>query len=62
MSVDSSVCESVSEFFRCEFFVIFLAILLPIKSPVASAVFGIAAFEAVLNASVASCLSLSKGF
>ena len=38
-------------------FVILFAILLPIKSPVASAFFLIALFEAVLNASVADYLA-----
>ena len=37
--------------------VILLTTLLPIKLPVASAVFSIAFFEAVLNASVADCLA-----
>ena len=44
----------VSKLFCCEFFeisVILSAILLPTKSPVASAVFWIALFEAVSNAS-----------
>ena len=46
---------TVSELFCCEYFETFnilLAILLPIKSTVASAVFGITLFEALLNASV----------
>ena len=42
-----------------EAFVILLAILLPIKSPSASAIFWIALFEAVLGASVADCLAWS---
>ena len=40
-----------------ETFAVQLVILLPIKSPVASAVFWIALFEAVLGASVADCLA-----
>ena len=47
---------TVSELLCCEFFeafVILTAILLPIKSPVASAVFSITLFEEVLSASVA---------
>ena len=52
---------TISELFSCEFFetsVILLAILLPIKSPVASALFFlITLFEAVLNASIADCLA-----
>ena len=43
-------------------FVISLAILLQMKSPVASAVFWITLFEAVLNASVADFLAWSRGF
>ena len=49
----SYVCESVSELIPNEFFVILLVILLPIKSPVVSAVFWIALFEAVLCGYVA---------
>ena len=45
-----------------ETFVNLSAILLPIKSPVASAVFWIALFEAVLSASVADCLAWSRSF
>ena len=37
-------------------------LLLPIKSPVLSAVFGIALFEAVLNSSVGDCLAWSRSF
>ena len=54
---------TVSELFCCEFFdsfVILLANLLSIKSPVAFAGFWIALFEAVLKAVVADCLTLSK--
>ena len=52
--------STVSELF-CgeprEIFVILVAILLPIKSPVASAAFLIALFEAFLSASVADFLA-----
>ena len=51
---------TVSELFWCEVFETFeiiSTILLPIKSPVASAIFGIALFEGVLSASVADCLA-----
>ena len=47
---------NVSKLFCCEFvgsFVILLAISLPIKSPVDSAVFSMTGFEEVLNASLA---------
>ena len=60
----SSSFLTVSELF-CEVleaFVIFYAILLPIKSPVASTVFIIALFEAVLSASVANCSAWSRSF
>ena len=53
----------VSELFHYEFFetfVILLTILYLIKSKVASAVFWIALFEAVLNACVADFLALSR--
>ena len=43
-----------------ETFVILLAILLPIKSPVASAALWIAVFKAVVSASKADCLTWSK--
>ena len=43
-------------------FVILLAILLPIKSPVISAVFWITFFEVVLSAFVADCLTWSRSF
>ena len=49
----------VSELFCCEVFedfIILSAIALPIKSPVASAVFWIALFEAVLSTSAADYL------
>ena len=45
-----------------ETFLILSAILLSIKSPVASAVFWIALFEAVLNASIADGLAWSGSF
>ena len=65
--------SAVSELFSGEVFETFAilllldlftrsAILLPIKSPFASAVFWIALFEAVLTASVADCLVWSRSF
>ena len=54
---------TVSELFCCRYFetpVILWGILLPIKSPVASAVFWISFFEVVLGASVADCLVWSR--
>ena len=60
----SSSFLTVSELF-CEVleaFEIFYAILLLIKSPVASTVFIIALFEAVLSASVANCSAWSRSF
>ena len=45
-----------------ENFVILWAIFLPLKSPVASGIFWIALFEAVLNASVADSLAWSRRF
>ena len=57
ISVSLSV---VSDLFSGDFCLIVLAILLPIKSPIASAVFWTALFEAVLSASVADCLAWSK--
>ena len=57
LSISSS---SVSELFRGEVFVAFVilsAILFPIKSLVASAVFWIGFFEEVLSASVVDCLA-----
>ena len=41
---------------------LFLAILLPIKSAAAFAIFWLALFEAVLSVSVADCLAWSKSF
>ena len=55
----------VSELFCCEFYEIslnLLAILLLMKSPVASAVFWIILFEVVLSASIADYLSMIKKF
>ena len=55
----------VSELFCSELletFVILLTILLPIKSPVASAVFWITLLEVVLKASVADYLAWSRSF
>ena len=56
---------TVSELFCCEFFetlAVLLASLLPVNSPVASAVFLMAFFEVVLSASVAHCLAWSISF
>ena len=61
----SNLSVIASELFWGEFFeafVILPALLLPIKSPVASAVFWIALFETVYNAFVAGCLPWSKSF
>ena len=59
-SILSSFCEcnSLGDFF--ETLVILPAILLPIKSPVASAVFRIAFFEAVFIASFVDFLAISR--
>ena len=51
--IDFSVYESVSECFCGEFFVLLLAILLPIESPVACVVFWITLLETVLRVSIA---------
>ena len=59
-SVSSLLCNSLTGFF--DMLVILSAILLPIKSPVASAVFWIALFEAVFIGSVADFLALSRFF
>ena len=53
---------SVSEAFCGDFIVILLEILLPIKSPIVSAVFWIALFVEVLGAYVADGLALIKRF
>ena len=57
---------TISELFCCEFFLNLLNYinnsLIPIKSPVASAVFWIALFEGVLSASVADSLAWSTSF
>ena len=45
-----------------EIFVILSAVSLPIKPPVASAVFWIAIFEAIFIASVVGFLALSRSF
>ena len=61
----SSPFVTVSETLRCEFFetvVILLAMLLPIKSPVAFAVLWTTLFEEVLSASIADCLAWSRSF
>ena len=57
INISSSFVSELTcgEFF--DTFVILSAILLPIKSPFASAVFWIALFETVLIASVADCLA-----
>ena len=60
LSISSSL---VSQLFCSEVFktlVILLAILFPMKSPVASAVFWTTLFELVLRASVADCLAWSR--
>ena len=56
----SLFCNSLGEFF--ETLVNLPAILLPIKSPVASDVFWIALFEAVFIATVVDFLAQSRGF
>ena len=56
----SSFCNSLGEFFKT--LVNLLAILLPIKSPVASDVFWIALFETVFIATVVDFLAQSRGF
>ena len=53
-------CNSLEYFF--ETLVILSAVLLPIKSAVASAVFWIALFEAVFIASAVDVLALSRSF
>ena len=55
----SSFSEYKEDFFEC---IILLAILFPFKSPVASAVFYIALFEAVFIASVVDFFALSRRF
>ena len=63
LSTSSSVslfCKAIADFF--ETLLILSAILLPITSPVASTVFGIAIFEAVFIASVEDFLALSRRF
>ena len=62
ISISSSFCEcnSLGDFF--ETLVILSAILLPIKSPVASAVFWIALYEGVFIASVVDFLAVWKMF
>ena len=52
----SLFCEAFADFFF-KTLVIFSAILLPIKAPVASATFWIALFEAVVIASVVDILN-----
>ena len=60
--IDSTFCEFNSQQDFFERFMILSAILLPIKSPVASAVFLIAFFQAVFIASIVDFLVLSKSF
>ena len=57
---NSIECNSVGDFFKT--LVILSAILLPIKSPVASTVFRIALFEAVFIAFVLDFLALTRHF
>ena len=59
-SLASLFCECIEDLF--ETLVILSAILLPIKPPVASAVFWIAFFEVVFIASVVYFFALSRGF
>ena len=61
----SSFCDSPKDFFECnsvEILVILFAILLSLRSPVASEVFWITHFEAVFIASVEDFLALSRSF
>ena len=60
-SISSLLCNPFVDFFF-ETLVLLSAILLPIKSPVVSAVFWIALFEAVFIASVVDFLALSRSF
>ena len=53
-------CSSLEDFL--EIIIILSVILLPIKSPIASAVFRIAIFEAVFIASVVDFLAVSRSF
>ena len=65
ISLSCSFVTAYCNWFCCEFFetvVILLAILLPIKSPVAFAALWISHFEEVLNASIADFLALSRSF
>ena len=61
-SVSSSIVGKFSLAFFLETLVISSAVLLPIKSPVASAVFRIALFDVVFYASVADFLAVSISF
>ena len=58
ISTSSSVSSLLGDFFF-EILVILSAVLLPIKSPVASAVYWIALFDDVFIASVVDFLALS---
>ena len=53
---------ATSELFCCDVLKIKSRTLLPNKSPIFSAAFSIARFEAVLSVSVADCLAWSKNF
>ena len=59
-SLPSLFCRSLEDFL--EIFVNLSAVVLPNKSPVASAVFRIALFEAVFIASVVDILAVSRRF
>ena len=64
-SIKSYIFSTVSELFcgkHLENFVVLSATLSLIKSPVASAVFWIVFFEAVLSGSITYCLGWSRGF
>ena len=58
----SSVCELFSGLSHDAVFLILSAILLPVKSLVAFAVFRLGLLQAVFSASVADFLAWSKGF
>ena len=60
LALPASIPPIASDFLKT--FVILSAFLLPIKSPVAFAVFRIALFDAVFTASVVDFLALSRSF
>ena len=60
--ISFSVCESVPEFFYGKFFVSLSVILLPIKSPVASAVLWTGLFEVGFSASGTDFLSWWRSY